>query len=126
MESGSHGNTGPAHVDSLMSCLGLVASEKSFSKEFNKHYNLMDCIRSLKEKYSQIDDTQLQYVMSAITGKAPPTQTAPTTQGKSKKPKDLRKSVENIKELLPHLDDEFIKVGVVVCGLTTPMLVRHA
>ena len=65
------------------------------------------------------DDSQLQYMLaesvSDVLSPPPPLPPAPTTQRSKGKAPSIKESVSYIREMLPHLEEEFIKVSTSIC-----------
>lgn len=58
------------------------------------------------------DDTQLQYMLAETVSEVQPTGVPAATKQKYKgKAPNVKESVNYIKEMLPHLEEDFIKVN---------------
>ena len=66
------------------------------------------------------DDSQLQYMLAesvsdVLSAPPPPLPPAPTTQRSKGRAPSIKESVSYIREMLPHLEEEFIKVSTSIC-----------
>lgn len=99
--------------DQVLASISAIATGKLFYNEFEKHFSLRDVFQSLKGIYPNLDDSQLQYMLaesvSDVLSPPPPLPPAPTTQRSKGKAPSIKESVSYIREMLPHLEEEFIK-----------------
>eukprot|EP00731_Ephydatia_muelleri_P012141 Em0006g1035a len=97
-------SSGNAFNDGFLHAASTILSEKSFLREFQKHFSLKDCVQEMQSNHPELDSTHFTFVLSAL-GEDDNVATGDTLSPLA----TLEELIQHVKDVLPELGDDFIK-----------------
>ncbi|XP_065885281.1 activating signal cointegrator 1 complex subunit 2-like [Dysidea avara] len=114
--------------EDFLSVVTVLVTEKSFLKEFEKHFSFEQMISSMKEQHGSVDETNFTYIIEAVQIKKPSSVVEPsnsTVHVPRESPSlaacavvnnTCSEAVQSVKELFPHLEISFIETLIASHG----------